>query len=103
MASYTPLLFHRKPSQLYHHHGPGCDVEDDMVSLYSVADVTLPRITPRDMRRRDVQLRKVERPNDNISVSCDRLYSSLNIKENDLSKTYSMGDGKRIHNFSWNI
>ncbi|XP_033610241.1 dual specificity tyrosine-phosphorylation-regulated kinase 4 isoform X3 [Cryptotermes secundus] len=67
MASYTPLLFHRKPSQLYHHRAPGRDVEDDLVSLCSVVDVTLPRITPRDVKRRDIQLRKIERPNDSIS------------------------------------
>jgi hypothetical protein len=85
MASYTPLLFHRKPSQLYHHRGPGRDVEDDMVSLYSVADVTLPRIMPRDVRIRDVQLRKIERSNDSIPVSCVHLYSSPNIKEGDMS------------------
>jgi hypothetical protein len=76
MASYTPLLFHRKASQLYDHRAPGRDVEDDLVSLYSVADVTLPRITPRDVRRRDIQLRKIERPNDSISVSSVHLYSS---------------------------
>ena len=75
MASYTPLLFHRRPSHL-HHRGPTApgvcppiDLEDDMVSLYSVADVTLPRITARDLRRRDVQLRKIERSSARNPVS----------------------------------
>jgi hypothetical protein len=75
MASYTPLLFHRKPPQLYHRE-PGGDIEDDMMSLYSVADVTLPRITSRDMRRRDVHLRKVEKSSDSIPVSCNNWYFS---------------------------
>jgi len=70
MASYTPLLFQRKPPQLYHRE-PGGDIEDDMMSLYSVAEVTLPRITSRDIRRRDVQLRKVEKSSDSIPVSCN--------------------------------
>lgn len=71
MASYTPLLFHRRPSQLHHHRDPGRDVEDDMVSLYSVAEVSLPRITSREVKRREVQLRKIERSNDGVSVSSD--------------------------------
>jgi len=75
MASYTPLLFHRKPPHLYYRE-PGGDIEDDMMSLYSVADVTLPRITSRDIRRRDVHLRKVEKSSDSIPVSCNHLYNT---------------------------
>jgi hypothetical protein len=72
MASYTPLLFHRRPSQLHHHHGPGCEVEDDMLALYSVADMSLPRITSRDVKRREADLRKLERYHiDSVPVSCD--------------------------------
>jgi hypothetical protein len=46
------------------------------MSLYSVADVTLPRITSRDMRRRDVHLRKVEKSSDSIPVSFNNWYFS---------------------------
>jgi hypothetical protein len=86
MANYTPLLFHRNPSQLYPHLGQGRDAEDDTVSLYSVAEVALPRITSRNVKRRDVQVRKIERPNDSVPVSCDHLYSSQIIKEDDMSE-----------------
>jgi hypothetical protein len=83
MANYTPLLFHRNPSQLYPHVGQGRDVEDDTVSLYSVAEVALPRITSRNVKRRDVQVRKIERPNDCVAVSRYHLYSSQIITQDD--------------------
>lgn len=71
MASYTPLLFHRRPSQLHQHRELGREVEDDILSLYSVAQLSLPTITSREVRRRELQLRKFERSNDSVPVSCD--------------------------------
>ncbi|CAG2061372.1 unnamed protein product [Timema podura] len=57
MASYTPLLFHRRPP--YNNTPGGRVIEDDLMSLCSMAEVTLPRISREVRRREKSEVRKV--------------------------------------------
>lgn len=70
MSNYTQVLFQRRPGQhdtstMVRHR----EIDDDLLSICSVVDITLPRLS-REVKKRE-QLRKVDKA---VQVSALKIF-----------------------------